>query len=64
MILGICAIIFGIIYIIKPTIFTRGIWKRTSITQNTMPPKTYNIYMRVLGGLLIVVGFFLIIKNK
>ena len=61
---GIFLIIFGVIYLIKPNIFKRGIWKKTAITQQIFSPKQYNIYMRILGGIFIAVGIYLYLKYK
>jgi hypothetical protein len=56
---SIILIVAGIIYIIKPDIFKRGIWKKTAITQQIFSPKNYNIYMRILGAVFIAIGIFL-----
>ena len=53
---GIALIVIGIIYIIKPGIFRRGLWKQTAITQRLLSPENYNIYMRILGSVLIIIG--------
>jgi hypothetical protein len=49
-------IICGVLYLIKPDIFQRGIWKRTAISQRIMTPEQNKVYMRVLGSAFIVVG--------
>ena len=64
MIYGIILIVGGIIYIIKPDIFKRGIWKKTAITQQIFTPKQYNIYMRILGTLSIIIGVYMIIRHN
>ncbi len=60
---GILLIIIGVIYLVKPDIFRRGIWKRTAITQQVFSPKQYQIYMRILGGISIIIGAYLVIKK-
>ena len=56
---SIILIAFGIIYIIKPDIFKRGLWKKTAFTQQIFNPKNYNIYMRILGVLFIIFGLYI-----
>jgi len=55
-------ILFGIIYIIKPSIFRRGIWMKTSIAIKTMSPEKYNRYMRSLGMFLIILGVIVLLE--
>jgi len=59
---AIILIVFGIIYLIKPDIFKRSIWRKTAITQQIFSEKNYIIFMRVLGGVFIIAGTFLILK--
>ena len=56
---GILLIVAGIIYIIKPNISRRGLWKETAVTQRIFSPKQYIVYMRILGVILIAIGIFL-----
>jgi uncharacterized protein YjeT (DUF2065 family) len=49
-------IVVGVIYLLKPDIFRRGIWKRTSIAQRTLSPEGYLKYMRWVGVVTIVIG--------
>lgn len=60
---GFIFIIFGIIYIAKPNIFRRGVWLKTSMTIQTMKPKTYETYMRLLGVALILAGIFFLLHD-
>jgi uncharacterized protein YjeT (DUF2065 family) len=55
-------IIFGIIYLVKPDIFQRWFWKQTAISQQLMTPEQNKVYMRVLGGVFIVVGIVLLLR--
>ena len=57
--IGIILLSFGIIYVIKPNIFRRGIWKTTAITQQRLTPTQYTRYMRILGGVFILAGIVL-----
>lgn len=59
---GIIFIVLGLIYIIYPNIFRRGIWMKTSIAIRTMNPDNYKKYIRILGVILIILGFFLVLK--
>ena len=49
-------IVVGVIYILKPDIFRRGIWKQTSIAQLTLSPEGYLRYMRWVGVIIIALG--------
>jgi hypothetical protein len=56
-------IVLGIVYLVKPNIYRRGLWKETSIAQRKFSEKQYNIFMRAIGGILIAVGLYVILKN-
>ena len=58
---GLALIALGVVYLLKPDLFRRGIWTRTSIAQRTMSPEGYLRYMRGMGVLWIVVGIALVI---
>jgi len=60
---GIAFIAIGILYIVKPDLFRRWIWTRTSIAQRALSPQGYLNYMRILGGVIILVGIFIVIKG-
>ena len=60
---GILLIVVGVIYIVKPNIFRRGMWKETAITQRIFSPKQYNVYVRILGAILITWGIYLQFKT-
>jgi hypothetical protein len=59
-IFGAVFVIFGIIYLIKPDIYRRGIWLKTSIAQRTLSPEGYLKYMRAWGAVMILVGGLLL----
>jgi hypothetical protein len=46
------------IFLIQPNIF-RGRWKETTVTQRVFPSRRYDIYMRILGALLIAGGLLM-----
>lgn len=58
---GLVLIVFGIIYLVNPGIFRRGVWMKTSIAVRTMTPEQYKTYMRVLGGIFIGAGLILLV---
>ena len=62
MALGILLIVIGAVYLVKPTLFRRGIWLKTSIAIRTLSEENYIRYMRVLGALLIVAGVVFIVR--
>jgi hypothetical protein len=61
-ILGILFIAAGILYLIKPNLFRVGIWKKTAVTQQMFKARQYEIYMRILGGILIILGIINILR--
>jgi hypothetical protein len=58
---GIVLILFGSVYIWKPTIFRRGLWMKTSIAIRVLSEANYTRYMRGLGVIFIVAGIALIV---
>jgi hypothetical protein len=59
-ILGIVLILFGALYLWKPTIFRRGLWMKTSIAIRMLSEANYMRYMRELGAVFIIAGLVLI----
>lgn len=53
-------IVLGIVYVIKPTMF----YNSFSGIQDIVPSKTYKIYRRIFGVVLIVVGLYSIIARR
>jgi NADH:ubiquinone oxidoreductase subunit 4 (subunit M) len=47
---------WGVMLVLKPNIFVRGIWKETDIAQRLLSPKNYLIYTRCVGIFLILSG--------
>jgi uncharacterized protein YjeT (DUF2065 family) len=56
---GIILIIFGVVYIVKPDIYRRWIWKETDFLQRKLTPKQYIQMMRALGIVFVMLGIFL-----
>jgi hypothetical protein len=61
---GIIMTLFGILYLIKPNVFRRGIWKETAITQRLFTPQRYTTYMRILGAIFVVAGIVLALAAR
>ncbi|MGY2906070.1 hypothetical protein [Bradyrhizobium sp. URHC0002] len=62
MLLGLVLVAVGAVYLLKPTIFRRGIWLKTSIAIRTLSDDNYIRYMRILGVILMVFGLGLIVR--
>jgi hypothetical protein len=62
--IGIILTGFGMLYLMKPTIFMKGIWKERAITQHLFTPQQYSVYMRILGAIFIVAGIALILVSR
>jgi hypothetical protein len=62
-VLGIVLVLFGSLYLWKPTLFRRGIWMGTSIAIRLLSETNYTRYMRGLGVALIVAGLALIVAG-
>ena len=53
---GIVLVLFGAVYLWKPTLFRRGIWMKTSIAIRLLSEENYTRYMKGLGVVFIVAG--------
>jgi hypothetical protein len=62
--IGIILLCLGALYIIKPDIYRRGIWKQTDIAQRKLTPEQYIRYMRVLGCVFIFAGAVLVFLSR
>ncbi|KGE21956.1 hypothetical protein B1H38_16670 [Leptospira borgpetersenii serovar Ballum] len=61
MYVGIALIFIGILYIVKPDIFKRWFWTKTSLAQRFFKPDQYLIYMRSIGIISILLGLAAIV---
>ena len=61
---GLILIGFGILYLIKPTIFRTGIWLKTSNFTNSMSPEKFEKYMKILAVIFIVIGLIILILDN
>jgi hypothetical protein len=53
-------VVFGVTYIVKPDLFRRGVWRKTSVAQRTLSPGGYLRYMRGVGVFCVLVGLYLV----
>lgn len=60
---GCVLIALGLIYVVKPNLFNRWFWKKTSIAQQKMSPIAYLRYMRILGIFLTAIGAYLLVRR-
>jgi len=60
-VIGVVLVIFGAIYLRKPTLFRRGFWMTTSLAIRFMSEENYLKYMRGLGVVYIVLGLGFIV---
>lgn len=58
--IGLILLLFGILYIVRPDIYRRWIWKKTDIAQQRLSPEQYKRSMRVFGILMAVAGLTLL----
>ena len=52
----------GLIYLIKPDLYRRWFWKRTSLAQRLLSPENHLLYMRFLGFVFLVLGLILFFR--
>jgi hypothetical protein len=62
MIIGIVLIAIGAVYLVKPNLFRRGIWLKTSIAIRTLSEENYVKYMRIMGVVCILLGLGSIVR--
>ncbi len=60
---GIVLVLFGALYLWKPTLFRRGLWMKTSIAIRLLSEVNYTRHMRGLGVVFIVAGLALIVAG-
>jgi hypothetical protein len=53
---GLILMAVGVLYLVKPNIYRRGIWNETSVAIRTLSPAQYVNYMRGLGVLFLLIG--------
>ena len=57
-------VVCGVVYLVKPNIFRRGIWTHTSIMQRNLNPVTYTLVMRILGVFMILAGLYSLLFKR
>jgi len=63
MVTGLFLLAIGVVYLLKPNLFRRGIWLKTSIAIRTLSEENYVRYMRGMGVILIIIGLVLIVRD-
>lgn len=58
---GLILILLGTVYLLKPTLFRRWFWMKTSIAIQLLSEKNYIRYMRGLGIIFIIGGVAMIV---
>ena len=61
---GLALIVFGVLYLRKPTMYRRGLWMKTSIAIRLLSEENYKKYIRGLGIFFIAAGCGLIIWDQ
>jgi hypothetical protein len=57
-------LIFGIVYLVKPDIYRRWLWRTTDIAQQKLNKENYIMYMRILGGAFVLGAIVLLAIGK
>jgi len=58
--LGLVLIVFGLLYLRRPTLYRKGLWLKTSLAIRLLSEENYRKYMKGLGVVFILVGLGLI----
>ena len=56
---GVVLIVFGALYLRRPSVYRRGLWLKTSLAIRLLSEANYRRYMRGLGVVLVVTGVVL-----
>ena len=56
---GAVLVALGVLYQLKPNLFRRWFWTKTSIMQRLLSPTAYERYIKSLGLLYILLGILL-----
>ena len=56
---GVVLIVFGALYLRRPSVYRRGLWLKTSLAIRLLSEANYRRYMRGLGVVLVVGGVVL-----
>jgi hypothetical protein len=62
--ISIILLVFGVIYVIKPDIYRRWIWKETDIMQKKLSPEQYRKVMRITGIVFLLAGALILVFSK
>ncbi len=61
---GLILIVFGSIYLRRPTVYRRGLWLKTSIAIRLLSEEGYKRYIKGLGVLFVISGLCLIVWEQ
>jgi hypothetical protein len=61
---GLALTAIGVLYLVKPDIFRRGIWRKTDIAQRNLSPEGYLKYMRGVGVVHVIAGLILLLWSS
>jgi len=53
---GVVLIGLGLVYLLRPGLFRRGLWMKTSVAIRALSEQGYRRYMRGLGVALVLIG--------
>ena len=56
---GVVLIVFGALYVRRPSVYRRGLWLKTSLAIRLLSEANYRRYMRGLGIVFVVTGVVL-----
>jgi hypothetical protein len=59
-VIGLVLIVFGVLYLRRPTVYRRGVWLKTSIAIRLLSEEGYKRYIKGLGVVFIVSGASLV----
>lgn len=57
---GIILLVFGIVYLARPGIYSKGFWQRVIAPQQPVNPENDKKFVRLLGGLFVLTGLSLL----
>jgi hypothetical protein len=57
---GIILLVFGIVYLARPGIYSQGFWQSVIATQQQASPRNDQKFIRILGGVFVLAGLSLL----
>ena len=59
-IVGLVLIVFGVLYLRRPTLYRRGLWLKTSLAVRMLSEANYKRYIKGLGAVFVAAGVCLV----